>query len=114
MFFPLCTPFKLVLGGGGGGGGEIGPLGDDIPLLPHDPPSPPLLYGTLLHTRSELWSCEVPYSGYFSRGVYFVDFAERAQFAIESGCGQWVWSIRVQLAAMRLMPLCFEEGLATF
>ena len=23
---------------------------------------------------------ELPYSGYFSRGVYFVDFAERAQF----------------------------------
>ena len=24
---------------------------------------------------------EIPYSGYFSRGVYFTDFAERAQFA---------------------------------
>ena len=23
----------------------------------------------------------LPYSGYFSRGVYFADFAERAQFA---------------------------------
>ena len=34
----------------------------------------------------------LPYSGYFSRGVYFVDFAQRAQSAnfeiIESGCGQ--------------------------
>ena len=40
---------------------------------------------------------EVPYSGYFSRGIYFVDYGQRAQFAnfeilikliIESGCGQ--------------------------
>ena len=41
----------------------------------------------------------LPYSGYFSRGVYFADFAQRAQFAnfeiskiiiliIENGCGQ--------------------------
>ena len=41
--------------------------------------------GSLSHT--------VPYSRYFSRGVYFADFAERAQFAnFEtskfSGCGQ--------------------------
>ena len=24
---------------------------------------------------------QIPYSGYFSRGVYFADFAQRAQFA---------------------------------
>jgi hypothetical protein len=50
----------------------------------------------------------LPYSGLFSRGVYFTDFAERAQFAtfkprilIESGCG---------LVAALLH--CFAEALA--
>ena len=53
----------------------------------------------------------IPYSGYFARGVCFMDSAQRAQFVnfkikikliIESGCGQ-----------LDLLPLFLEEGLAS-
>ena len=38
----------------------------------------------------------VPYSGYFSRGAYFTDFAQRALISLKVS---EMWSIRVQLAA---------------
>ena len=62
----------------------------------------------LVHLMVGIAKRVIPYSGYFSRGVYFADFVQRAQFInfrIESGCGQLECSV---------LPLCFEEGLATF